>query len=82
MIGLRKEIILADIPIQSDSAQGHSPFLSLQREQLPLSLYFDILCQRLNVPDEMTIFILALIDRYFRFKAYKELYAQYDSISP
>jgi hypothetical protein len=65
---------LSGIPVQSNDCFDYSPFLTLEENNLPVSLYFDILCQRLNVPDELTVVILAMVERYFRSKSYKELH--------
>jgi hypothetical protein len=83
ILNLRKEIILSGIPVQKNEIEAdYSPFMSLQENELPISLYFDVLCQRLNVPDELAILVLALIERYFRSKAYYELQKYYDLMNP
>jgi hypothetical protein len=56
--------------------------MSLEEKDLPISLYFDILCQKLNIPDELAILILALLERYFRSKSYSELQKYYDFMNP
>jgi hypothetical protein len=71
---LRRDIILSGIPVQENDVQSkYSPYMSLIDNDLPIALYFDVLCQRLNVPDELSVLILALIERYFRSKAHQEL---------
>lgn len=83
ILNLRKEIILSGIPVQENDPQAeYSPFMSLMENDLPVSLYFDILCQRLNVPEELTVLILALMERYFRSKAHYELQSNYDYMNP
>ena len=82
ILSLRQEIILSGIPVQQTEKVEHSPFLSLEEMDLPISLYFDILCQRLNIPDELAVLVLALIERYFRSKSYKELQKYYDFMNP
>ena len=80
---LRREIILSGIPVQENDMQAeYSPFMSLIDNDLPVSLYFDVLCQRLNVPEELTILILALMERYFRSNAHHELSKYYDYMNP
>ena len=56
--------------------------MSLIDNDLPVSLYFDVLCQRLNVPDELSVLIMALIERYYRSKAHQELQKYYDYMNP
>ena len=56
--------------------------MSLVDDNLPISLYFDLLCQRMNVPEEMSVLILALVERYYRSKAHYELQEYYDLMNP
>lgn len=56
--------------------------MSLVDDNLPISLYFDLLCQRMNIPEEMTVLIMALIERYYRSKAHKELQEHFDLMNP
>jgi hypothetical protein len=79
---IRQSIILSGIPVQQSSCHEYSPFLSLEDTDLPVSLYFDVVCQRLHLPDELTIVVLALIERYFRSKSYKELQCYFDFMNP
>jgi hypothetical protein len=83
ILKLRRDIILSGIPVQENDLQAeYSPFMSLIDNDLPVSLYFDVLCQRLNVPDELSVLIMALIERYYRSKAHQELQQYYDYMNP
>ena len=49
---------------------------------LPISLYFDILSQKLGISNEMSLIVLALIERYFRSKSCLELREHFEFMSP